>query len=138
MVTRQTFTRGATKGVTLLASFIKYIVPSIALIKILEHTGYLGVIAAWCAPAMKLLGLPGEAALALLVSQLSLYSGLAAVATLKLTVKEATIILGFMACMHAMIIESAVVKKAGANLFLVLGLRLTSAILTALLIGVIM
>lgn len=138
MVTRQTFIRGAQKGVKTLISFIKYIVPTIVVIKLLEHSGYMGDVAQFCAPAMKFLGLPGEAALAMLIAQFSLYGGLAAVASLGLSIKEATIILGFIACFHAIILESIVIQKAKANMYLVLALRLCAALLTALLLGAIM
>ena len=65
---------------------------------------------------MALFGLPGETALALVLGNLSnMYAGIGVLAALDLTVKEMTIICAMLLLCHSLLIETAIVFKAGGR-----------------------
>lgn len=81
------------------------------------------------------MGLPGEAAIPLVLTNLlNPYAGIGAILTLELTVKEVFILAVMMSLSHNLIIETAVAKKIGIRVSVAVGVRLSLAILAAMLI----
>lgn len=128
----QSALNGFKNGANVILGFLKFIIPSVAFIKLLEYTGVLIIIAKACEPIMSCIGLPGKAAVVLLMGQLSLYSGVAAISTISMTVKQITICCSFLGCMHAIILESIVVKRTGGSMLLIALFRFLAAIASAL------
>lgn len=64
------------KGIKLIIELSKYIIPSVFVIKILEHSGLLERVSGFMAPYMSYIGLPGEGALVLLFGQVSIYGAI--------------------------------------------------------------
>ena len=128
MVTRQTIIRGCKKAVLVIVILMKYIIPAILVLKILEHSGWLVVIANFFAPYMAFMGLPGAGALIIMLGQVSLYSAVAAMLTLGLTIKQITIMSTFISIFHAFAIETVVVIKGGGNGPLIVVLRFIAAV----------
>ena len=87
---------------------------------------------------MKYLGLKGEAAMVLAFGSLSLYSGIGAMMTMALTAKEITILACMLTVSHSLIIETAIVAKAGANGLLVTGTRLMASVLSAVILNLVL
>lgn len=113
----------------------KIIFPTTLLVTILSYTPVLDWIIAWCTPWMKWLGLPGEAAIPLVLNNLlNPYAGIGAILTLELTVKEVFILAVMMSFSHNLIIETLVAKKIGIRVSVAIGVRLVLAILAAILI----
>jgi spore maturation protein SpmB len=137
MVTKQTILRGSKNAFNVIVNLMKYIVPSILVLKILEHSGWLIRIADFFAPYMSYMGLPGEGALVLMLGQVSLYSAIAAMVTLGLTVKQITIMSAFISIFHAIAVETAVVSKSGGNGPLIVVLRLGGAVLACVVMNLI-
>ncbi len=92
---------------------------------LLEWSGVLQIIARLLAPAMRLLGLPGEAAFALVSGfLLTNYSAIAVVTALGLPIREITIVAIICLTAHNLIVETAVMKKAGSRGIKMVFLRL--------------
>ena len=137
MVTAQTFKRGITGALKVVLNLTKYIIPAVFVMKVLEHSGWLAKIADFFAPYMAYLGLPGEGALVVMMGQVSIYSAIAVILTLGLTVKQITIISTFISICHAFALETAVISKTGGNGALIMGLRFTAAVLACFLLNMI-
>ena len=81
---------------------------------ILKYTGILTWIAAAVSPVFQIFGLPGDASLAYVSGYfINVYSCIAVVSTLDLTVRQITILGTMTLAAHAMVVECAVQKKTG-------------------------
>ena len=102
---------------------------------ILKYTGILTWIAAAVSPAFQIFGLPGDASLAYVSGYfINVYSCIAVVSTLDLTVRQITILGTMTLAAHAMVVECAVQKKTGTNITYTVILRT----LGSLALGIIM
>ncbi|MGI6702808.1 MAG: nucleoside recognition domain-containing protein [Clostridia bacterium] len=137
MITRQTITRGGNKAVKIVLSLLKFIIPSIFLMKVLEHSGLLVIIADFFAPVMAYIGLPGEGALVFLFGQVTIYSGVAALTMLDFTAKQVTIMSTVLCLFHVVVLETAVMSKGGANGLLNAGTRFVAALFTGFILNLI-
>jgi spore maturation protein SpmB len=137
MVTKQTIARGGKKAVKVIFNLMKYIIPAVFVLKVLEHSGWLIRIADFFAPYMAYIGLPGEAALVIMMGQVSIYSAIAVTLTLSLTVKQITIVSAFVSMFHTIVLETAVVSKGGGNGLLSAVLRFIGAVLVCLMLNLI-
>ncbi len=116
----------------------KIIFPVTFIITVLGYTPVLQKIIDIIAPVMKLLGLPGEAAVPLVLGNvLNLYAGIGAILSLDLTVKEVFIIAVMLSFSHNLFIESGVAMKVGVKLWVVLVVRLGLAFLSAIIINLV-
>lgn len=137
MVTKQTIFRGSRNAVKVIVNLMKYIIPAILVLKILEHSGWLIRIADFFAPYMAYMGLPGEGALVIMMGQVSLYSAIAAMVALSLTAKQITIISTFVSIFHSFAVETVVVSKSGGNGSLIVVLRFFGAVLACMVLNLI-
>lgn len=137
MVTKDTVLRGSNKAIKVVLSLIKYIIPSIFVMKVLEHSGWLVKIADFFTPLMAYIGLPGEGALVFLFGQITVYSGIATMTMLDFTAKQLTIMSTVLCIFHVVILETAVMVKGGANGILNASLRFVAAILTGIVLNLI-
>lgn len=79
---------------------------------------------------MTLIGLPGEASLALVMGYvLNLYAAIGAILSLSLTPKQITIIAGMLLLAHCLFIESIVAKKTGVRVAPLIFLRIVLSFL---------
>ena len=102
---------------------------------ILKYTGILTWIAAAVSPVFQIFGLPGDASLAYVSGYfINVYSCIAVVSTLDLTVRRITILGTMTLAAHAMVVECAVQKKTGTNITYTVILRT----LGSLALGIIM
>jgi len=115
---------------------IRYIVPAVFVLKVLEHSGWLVRIADFFEPYMNYIGLPGEGALIIMMGQVTLYSAVAAMAVINITLKQLTIVSAFVAIFHSFVLESAVISKAGGNGFMIIGIRFVAAILVCFILNI--
>ncbi len=110
----------------------KIVFPVTFLITILGFTPVLGMAVDAIAPAMSWIGLPGEAAVPLVLGNfLNLYAAIGAILSLELTVKEVFIIAAMLSFSHNLLVESGVAIKAGVRLWIVLVVRIGLALLAA-------
>lgn len=125
--------KGVIVGLRVLWELAKVIVPAVAVINVLDKTGFLLRLSEWLGPVMGIFGLPGESALVLVTANLvSPYAGLAMIVALALPVKETTILCAMMMLNHAAVSETALVAKAGARSSWVLLARTAAMVLVGL------
>ena len=135
MITKDTWKNGLKDGVKTALSLLKVVIPVFAFVKILEHTPLIGWISNACDPLMQIMGLPGEAALAMVTGMLvNFYAALGIILALSLSAWQITTMAVILCCCHELILETAIIKKAGISAWPILGIRL----FTALSAGVVM
>lgn len=124
---REKLRNGARQGARTAWRLLTIIVPVSLGVEILRLAGILDALGRALAPAMGAFGLPGEAALALLGGMLSnLYASVAVMKTMNLTSSQATT-LGLWLCVsHTLIVETLVLREAGAPWKRLLALRLAA------------
>jgi hypothetical protein len=113
----------------------KVIFPVTLLVSILSFTPAIGWIVQLFTPLMQWIGLPGEAAIPLVLANLlSFYAGIGAILSLDLSVKEVFILAVMMSFSHNLIIETAVAVKVGVRATVVVSVRIGLALISAVLI----
>lgn len=91
---------------------LKIYIPVSLLTAILDRVGFLDFIAPYFEPLMKLLGLPGEAALVFLVAWINnLFAAIAAASVLDLSVRQITLIAIVTGFAHNLIVETGILMK---------------------------
>ncbi len=107
---------GLSSGLRTALFLMKIMVPVSLAMALLKWSGVLAWAAKFLAPAMHLIGVPGEAALVLVSSMLlSNYSAIAVMETLPLSVREITILAIMCLTAHNLPVETAVMKKSGSS-----------------------
>ncbi|MGM9928673.1 MAG: nucleoside recognition domain-containing protein [Bacillus sp. (in: firmicutes)] len=137
-MTRISWGKGIKSGMHTTWLLGKIIFPVTFIVTILGYTPLLQKIMDFLSPFMKLFGLPGEAAVPLVLGNiLNLYAGIGAILSLDLTVKEVFIIAVMLSFSHNLFIESGVAIKVGVKLWVVLVIRLGLAFLSAIVINLV-
>jgi len=128
VITTDTWKRGLADGLKTARSLLKIVLPVFAVIKVLEHTPAIVWIAKIFDPLMRFVGLPGEAALAVVTGMLAnFYASLGIILALGLSAWQITIVAVMLSCCHELVLESAIIKKAGISAWPILGIRLFTA-----------
>ncbi|GAA0499167.1 nucleoside recognition domain-containing protein [Salinibacillus aidingensis] len=128
--------RGLKSGLSLTWMLGKIIFPVTLIITIIGHTPFFPIIIDWLEPLMKLLGLPGEAAVPLVLGNFSnLYAGIGAIITFDFTVKEVFIMAIMLSFSHNLLIESSIASKVGVSWWLISGIRIGLAVISAVIIN---
>ncbi len=113
---RSAIAGGLRSGLGTALFLMKIMVPVSLAVALLKWSGALAWAARFLAPAMGLIGLPGEAALVLTSAiLLNVYSAIAIIETLPLTMREVTILAIMCLTAHNLIVETAVMKKSGSS-----------------------
>lgn len=129
-------TRGLQKGLDTTWTLGKVIFPVTLIVTILRFTPILPWLIEWVSPLMRWIGLSGEAAIPLVLGNfLNLYAGIGAIVTLDFSVKEVFILAVMMSFSHNLIIESTVAAKVGVSWWLIAGIRIALALISAVLIN---
>lgn len=137
MITKNTFVLGLKSGLKTTWVLGKIIFPITFLVTILKFTPVIDWIVYLFTPLMKWIGLPGEAAIPLVLGLvLNLYAAIGAIITLDLTVKSVFILAIMLSFAHNLFVETAVAKKIGVNPIVPVGIRLTLAFSSAFLINI--
>ncbi|MDE5414094.1 nucleoside recognition domain-containing protein [Alkalihalobacterium chitinilyticum] len=124
--------RGLMVGLQTTWTLGKIIFPITLIITILGYTPVLEWLAQLLAPVMGWIGLPGEAAIPLILGNvLNLYAAIGAILTMELTVKEVFILAVMLSFSHNLFVESAVAAKVGIRMSVVLAVRLGLALFSA-------
>lgn len=136
MLTKQTSLKGLHSGLNTTWLLAKVIFPVTFIITILKFTPVIGWLINIFTPLMQLIGLPGEAAIPLVLGNiLNLYAAIGAILTLELTVKNVFILAVMLGFSHNLLVETAIAKKIGISGTLIITIRLTLATLSAIIIN---
>lgn len=131
-----TWKRGTQAGLKTAWTLGKIIFPITFILIILQYTPVLPWVVQVIAPLMGLIGLPGEAAIPLVLGNaLNLYAGIAGILSLEMTVKEVFILAVMLSFSHNIFIETGVALRVGVRLWVVLVVRFGLAIVSAILIN---
>nr|WP_239533991.1 nucleoside recognition domain-containing protein [Thalassobacillus pellis] len=116
----------------------KVIFPVTLIVTILRYTPILPWVIDLIAPVMKFLGLPGQAAVPLVLGNfLNLYAGIAAIISFDFTVKEVFILAVMLSFSHNLLIETTVASRVGVGWWFVIGIRLGLAFISGLTINIV-
>ncbi|MGJ9457600.1 nucleoside recognition domain-containing protein [Oceanobacillus sp. CF4.6] len=130
--------RGLQQGFNTTWTLGKVIFPITLIVTILQFTPVLPWIIRLLAPVMGLIGLPGEAAVPLVLGNtLNLYAGIAAILSFEFTVKEVFILAVMLSFSHNLFVESAVATKVGVKWWVIIGIRVGLALAAATIINLI-
>jgi len=94
----------------------RFMIPAYGISLVLERLGVIDALAQVAAPFMSLLGLPGEAAVPLAVGYvLNIWAAVGAMQALSLTSTQITVLAVAMLIGHNLLVEGAVLYRAGMN-----------------------
>ncbi len=138
MVNAQTVVRGIKNGLSVTWELGKVMVPIYFVITFLKYTPVLPWIARQFAPVMQLMGLPGEASLALVFGfVMNIYASIGVIASLDMTVRQVTIIASVLLICHSLPVETAISKKTGVRVMPLLALRLGLGLIVGILLNLV-
>lgn len=130
MLTGSTFIRGLQKGLSVTWDLSKVVIPIYFAVTFLKYTPVLPWISEHMAPFMHVVGLPGEAALPLVLGAfLNIYAAIGAMLPLGLSVKQITVMSAMLLLAHSLPVETAVNKKTGVRVSGLVLIRLGMAFL---------
>jgi len=88
---------------------------------------------------MKVFGLPGEAAIVLVMGNLvNLYAAIGAMASLDLSLKEIYILAIMLSFCHSLIVETTIAKKIGLSAIGVISVRVGLAVVSGIALNLIL
>jgi hypothetical protein len=120
---------GLVKGVWTGWFLVRIIVPLSAGVALLDWTGTLARLGAILSPVMRIVGLPGEAAVAIVSGWFAgVYGGVAAASMLNLTSAQTTVLALMVLTAHNLVVESTVQSRSGTSGPMVTVVRLTTAL----------
>lgn len=139
MEMHKTLRNGVIKGLGTLWTLTKMIVPVYFFITALKYTPILDWISQGFTPFMSFLGLPGEAAIVLVLGGvLNIYAAIGAMASLSLTTPQITVLAVMISFAHNLFVETAVTKGVGVSIRLIAGFRILLALVGGLLVNALM
>jgi len=107
-------------------------IPISLAVTLLQHFGVIEWIAGYLNPVFQYLGLPGSSAVIFISGAAAgTYAGVAAMMSIQLTLRQATIVGLMMALCHALPMECAVNKKTGSSFWLMAVIRIVMAFVCA-------
>lgn len=118
---------------------LKLMIPISLAVTLLQHFGILAWIATYLHPVFVHLGLPGASAVAFISgASAGTYAGIAAMMSMPLTMKQATILALMVALCHALPMECAVNRKTGSSFWEMAVLRIAMAFVCAFILNLIL
>lgn len=111
---------------------LRLMIPISLAVTLLQHFGVIEWIAGYLNPVFQYLGLPGSSAVIFISGAAAgTYAGIAAMMSIQLTFRQATIVGLMMALCHALPMECAVNKKTGSSFWLMAVIRIVMAFVCA-------
>ena len=125
--------RGLRRGRHACWVLLRVTVPTFIVMDLLRRLGVIEAIGTVCAPLMSIFRLPGEAAIPVLIGCLvNVYSATAALGTLGLSGGQVTTLGLMIGLAHQLIVETAILKTAGAPAVRLLIYRLVMSLVVGL------
>ena len=111
---------------------LKITLPISLLVRLIQYYGVMDVIGTATSSLFPLLGLPAESAVVFFTSCcLPIYAPIALMATIDLTVRQATILSLMCLVSHNLPVECAIAKKTGSSFITIFTLRVVSSVILA-------
>lgn len=138
MITWSIFMAGLRRGLRVYRKLFLIMAPAFVAMVFIRNSAILSTLAGWLEPLTRALNLPGQAALPVVLGWgVNIYPAMGAIAALKMTAYQITVIAVLLGTAHALIIESAILYKMGAKLRYFVPYRVGIAIVLAWLVSVI-
>lgn len=138
MPVKTTLQRGLKNGLDTFWILAKVILPVYILLPLLRLTPLLSFIEDLGRPFLLFIGLPGEAALALVTGYfVNFYSAIAVISTLSLTPCEITVLGTMLVIAHALLEEGVILKKFKLQLSLFMAFRILLSLLAGYIVATI-
>ncbi len=135
----QTFRRGLGRGLQTTLELARIMVPIYVFITFLKFTPALSWLAKLFQPVMHLAGLPGEAAMVLVIGNvLNLYAAIATILSLALPARDITILAIVLTLSHNLFVESGVSHKTGVPGWLFFSMRLAAGLVAGILLNLVL
>jgi hypothetical protein len=129
---RRDLGRGVRSGLQTFWVLARVMVPAYGITLVLEALGVIGWLADVARPLMSLLGLPGDAAVPLVVGYvLNIYAAVGSMSALDLTPQQITVLAIAILIGHNLLVEGAVLHRAGMNGFAFAALRIVAGLAAA-------
>ena len=129
---------GILKSSRIILLLVKIIVPVSCVVFTMKYFNILEPVAMFFAPLMSLLGLPGEAALALAFGFfISVYAAIGVITTLTLTAAEITILAVMIGISHELFLETAISSHTGLRMPAAIALRMGTALIAGLFLNLV-
>ncbi|KYO68040.1 nucleoside recognition domain-containing protein [Thermovenabulum gondwanense] len=129
-----TIKRGFFSGLEVTWQLARIVVPIYFIVTFLKYTPLMNFITSIFSPLMGIFGLPGKAAIALVLGNLvNLYAAIGAMVSLSLTPKEITILGIMLSFCHSLPVETALARKIGLSPLNVILVRASLAIASGIL-----
>jgi len=130
--------KGINKGFKTTWMLAKIMIPVYFIVTFLKYTPVLDGISFIFKPLMMIFGLPGEAALPLVLGNfINLYAAIGAMGALTLNAYQITILAVMLSFSHSQIVESAIIKKVGLKIRYAICVRVSAALISGAIMGLI-
>lgn len=127
------FRRGLRRGGHACWLIVRVTIPTFVAMDFLDRLGVIDLIGRACAPIMTVFRLPGEAAIPVLLGLLlNVFTATAALGSLGLTGGQVTTLALMLGMAHTLVVETAVLKTAGARALSLLVYRLLMLVVVGL------
>jgi len=118
---------------------LSLMIPISLVVELLKFTGILAIISGYLNPVFQLLGLSGQCAFVFLTSiTLNIYSAIAVISTLPLTMREITIMAFMCLVSHNLIMETIVQRKTGSSAITMVLIRLLTSLVGAIIFNLVL
>lgn len=129
---RRDLRRGVVAGLQTFWVLARAMIPAYGIALVLKELGVIDWLAHVATPLMSLLGLPGSTAVPLVVGYiLNIYAAVGAMQALSLSAAQITVLAIAVLIGHNLLVEGAVLRKAGANVFFFTALRIVGGLAAA-------
>ncbi len=123
---------GLVSGLQTFWDLAKVMIPAYGITLVLEYLGVIGWLATAARPVMQALGLPGDAAVPLVVGYLlNIYAAVGSMQALDLDARQITVLAIAILIGHNLVVEGAVLHRAGMNGFAFGALRVVAGLAAA-------
>jgi hypothetical protein len=131
--------RGTRKALAVTFDLAKVMVPVYIATTILRHSGILFHVSDLLQPVTSVVGLPGEASLALILGALvNLYAAIGAMAGIDLTPEQVTVLSMMLLTCHSLPMETTVTQRLGLPVWLAIGVRASIALLVGFVLNLLL
>lgn len=131
--------RGFNNGIVTTSELAKVVVPVYFIITFLKHTPFLMLISNFMAPLMEMVGLPGKAALPVVLGFfINIYAAIGAILPLNMSSKEITIIAAMLLMAHSLPMETAISRMTGVRTALLVLVRIILAFMLGMFFNLVM
>ncbi|OPZ45483.1 MAG: hypothetical protein BWY94_01312 [Actinobacteria bacterium ADurb.BinA094] len=130
---------GVLSGLRTFWELAKVMIPAYGITLVLDRLGVIARLAGVARPLMQVLGLPGDAAVPLVVGYvLNIYAAVGSMQALDLTMRQITVLAVAILIGHNLVVEGAVLHKAGMNGFAFGALRIVAGLVAAIIANLLM